>query len=75
MTAYLKRFISKSMRASIVLKDLKGQLGETLYVDYHHVYVFLIEVMKAGYLLRDKVLTKNNVHFTRCLGTLEANVK
>lgn len=62
MTAYLKRFISVPVRAKLVLKDLKRQSGLTLYHDYHRVYLFLIEVMKAGYLIKNKVLTNKDVH-------------
>lgn len=62
MTGYLKRFISVPLHASIVLKDLKGKTGDTLYHDYRRVYDFLIEVMKAGYQVRNKVLTDTEVH-------------
>lgn len=62
MTAFLKRFISVRVRASLVLKDLKGQEGSTLYTNYRQVYDFLIEVMKAGYQVCNKVLTNADVH-------------
>lgn len=62
MTAFLKRFISLRVRASLVLKDLKGKEGLTLYADFLRVYEFLIEVMKAGYQVRNKILTNRDVH-------------
>lgn len=60
MTAYLRRFIG--VEASIVLKDLKGQPGMTLYNDFHNVYLFLVETMKAGYQIKNKILTNKDVH-------------
>lgn len=62
MTAYLKRFISVDLRASLVLKDLKGEQGLTLYHDFHKVYEFLREVMKSGYQIKSKILTNKDVH-------------
>ncbi len=62
MTAYLKRFISVDLRASLVLKDLKGEQGLTLYHDFHKVYEFLREVMKSGYQIKNKILTNKDVH-------------
>lgn len=62
MTTYLKRFMLVDLRASLVLKELKGEQGLTLYHDFHKVYEFLREVMKAGYLIKCKILTNNDVH-------------
>lgn len=62
MTSYLRRFIDVDLRAATVLKDLKGQQGMTLYHDFHNVYLFLVETMKAGYRIKNKVLTNNEVH-------------
>lgn len=62
MTSYLRRFISVDLRASIVLKDLKGQQGMTLYNDFHHVYLFLVETMKAGYRIKNQIITNKDVH-------------
>lgn len=62
MTAYLKRFISLHVRSTIVLKDLKGRRGMTLYADFHEIYTFLRDVMKEGYRAHGKSLTNNDVH-------------
>lgn len=62
MTAYLKRFIDVDLRASLVLKELKGKSGLTLYNDFNRVYLFLVEVMKAGYVIKNKVITNKAVH-------------
>lgn len=62
MTAYLRRFIDVDLRAKFVLKDLKGQEGMTLYNDFYRVYLFLIETMKAGYVIKHKILTNKEVH-------------
>ena len=62
MTAYLRRFIAPDVRASIVLKELKNQKGKTLYRDYHNVYQFLVETMKSGYLIKNKILSNKDVH-------------
>lgn len=64
MTAYLKRFVSVKVRTKLVLKYLKGRDGLTLYKDFYKVYLFLIAVMKAGYLIRGKDVTNNYVHST-----------
>lgn len=62
MTSYLRRFIDIDLRASIVLKDLKGQEGMTLYHNFYNVYLFLIETMKEGYHIKNKILTNKEVH-------------
>lgn len=62
MTSYLRRFICTDVRASLVLKELKGQKGKTLYCDYYNVYLFLVETMKSGYLIKNKILTNKDVH-------------
>lgn len=51
-----------SIRAKVVLKDLKGQDGSTLCADYPQVYEFIIQVFKAGYEVRNKILTNKEVH-------------
>lgn len=62
MTAYLRRFVDIDLRASIVLKDLRGQPGMTLYKNFHNVYLFLVNTMKAGYLVKNKIVTNHDVH-------------
>ncbi len=62
MTGFLKRFIAVKIRADIVLKDLKGQDGSTLCGDYPQVYDFIIQVFKAGYEVRNKLITNKEVH-------------
>lgn len=62
MTGFLKKFISVNIRAKVVLKDLKGQDGLTLCADFPRVYDFIIQVFKAGYEIRNKVLTNKEVH-------------
>lgn len=62
MTAYLRRFIDVGLKASLVLKDLKGQEGMTLYHDFYNVYLFLVETMKAGYRIKNKILTNKDIH-------------
>lgn len=62
MTSYLRRFIDVDLKASIVLKDLKGQQGMTLYHNFHNVYLFLIETMKAGYRMKSKIMSNQDVH-------------
>lgn len=61
MTGFLKRFISVPVRAELVLKDLKGKSGKTLYHDYREVYDFIIEVFKAGFEVRNKIRTNTEV--------------
>ncbi len=62
MTSYLRRFIDVDLRASLVLKDLKGQEGLTLFHDFHKIYLFLVDVMIAGYNIKGKILTSKDVH-------------
>ncbi|KAJ6639802.1 hypothetical protein Bhyg_12549 [Pseudolycoriella hygida] len=62
MTSYLTRFIDVNLRASLVLKDLKGQKGLTLYHDFHKIYLFLVDVMTSGYNIEGKILTNIEVH-------------
>lgn len=61
MTGFLKRFISVRVRANLVLKDLKGKNGKTLYKDYREVYDFIVEVFKAGYEVRKQIRTNTEV--------------
>lgn len=61
MTGFLNRFISVSVRAKLVLKDLKGKKGKTLYYDFREVYDFIIEVFKAGHEVRNKIRTNPEV--------------
>lgn len=61
MIGFLKGFISVDLRAKLVLKDLRGQTGKTLFQDYREVYDFIIQVFKAGYEVRNKILTNTDV--------------
>lgn len=49
------------MRTKLTLKE-NGDDGITLYKDYHSVYKFLIDVMKAGYLTCKKTITNDDAH-------------
>lgn len=62
MTSYLRRFIDVNLKASLVLKDLKGQKGLTLYHDFYKVYLFLKDVMVSAYEAQGKILTHKQVH-------------
>lgn len=62
MTNYLKRFVSLRVRCQLTLKDLKGNSGKTLFGDFHQIYLFLIDVMRAGYQECGKDLNVEYAH-------------
>lgn len=62
MTTYLRRFISLDVRRHITFKDAKKEPDETLYGNFHQVYLFLVEVMRAGYKSCAKNVTADDVH-------------
>lgn len=63
LTKYLKRFISLQVRCKLTLKEKsKTDSGDTLMADYHSVYLFLIDVMRAGYEMVNKNITLNEAH-------------
>lgn len=47
------------MRCKLTLKE---KAGITLFGDYYRVYEFLIDVMKAGYKLRNKKIITDDAH-------------
>lgn len=61
VTQYLKRFISVGVRCQLTLME-RGDSGLTLYANYHQVYTFLIDVIKAGYRSCRKEITSNEAH-------------
>lgn len=62
ITKYLKRFISLRVRCQLTLKEQSGESGYTLYRDYKHVYEFLIDIMKEGYRIGGKKITRDEAH-------------
>lgn len=61
MTKYLKRFVSVDVRCDLTLKE-KSKSGYTLMGDYHRVYRFLIDVIRAGYRMCTKFITTDEAH-------------
>lgn len=63
LTKYLQRFISLQVRCKLTLKEKsKNDAGDTLVGDYHRVYLFIIDVMRAGYQMIDKQITVGEAH-------------
>ncbi len=61
MTKYLKRFISLRVRKKLTLKE-RGDTGVTLFDDYYEVYRYLIDLIRAGFRLRNKILLNDDAH-------------
>lgn len=61
ISKYLMRFITLRVRCKITLKE-NGEDGATLFKHYHSVYLFLIDVMKAGYQTCKKTITNDDAH-------------
>lgn len=61
MTKYLQRFISLRIRNKFTLKE-QGRAGITLFDDYHNVYQYLIDLIKAGYIAQRKTITTDEAH-------------
>lgn len=62
MTAYLRRFISLNVRKELTFKDAKDAEDKTLHGNFHQVYLFLIDVMKAGYKSCGRSITVDDAH-------------
>lgn len=51
------------VRCKLTLKEkTKNESGDTLMGDYHRVYLFLIDVMRAGYQMVNKQITVEEAH-------------
>ncbi len=61
LTKYLKRFVSVDVRCKLTLKE-KTQSGYTLMGNYHRVYLFLIDLLRAGYRMCTKYITGDEAH-------------
>lgn len=61
LTKYLKRFISVKVRCKLTLKE-KSKSGHTLMANFHRVYLFLIDVLRAGYRICGKYITGDESH-------------
>lgn len=61
ISKYLMRFVSLRVRTKLTLKEIVDD-GATLFNDYHHVYQFLVDVMKAGYKSCRKTITNDDAH-------------
>lgn len=61
LSKYLKRCISLQLRCKLTLKE-KTELGYTLMGDFHRVYLFLIEVMRDAYKIRNKTISVDEAH-------------
>lgn len=55
------RFISLRVRCKLTLKETVDD-GAALFKDYHGVYQFLIDVMKAGYKSCNRSITNDDAH-------------
>lgn len=62
MTAYLRRFISLDVREGLTFKDPRETDDKTLYGNFHQVYLFLVDVMRAGYQSVRKSITVDEAH-------------
>ncbi len=63
MTAYLKRFMSLSLRDQVHLKDSKGKDDEPILCrDFPEVYKFLIDVMIKGYAMSNTQIKPSDAH-------------
>lgn len=62
LTKYLKRVISVDVRCKLTLKEKISESGYTLMGDCHRVYLYLIDVMRAGYRICNKNLTVDEAH-------------
>lgn len=58
----MRRFLSLDVRKKLTFKDAKDSKDKTLYSDFHQVYLFLIDVMRAGYKSCDKSITADDAH-------------
>lgn len=61
LTKYLKLFVCLDVRCTLTLKE-KTESGYTLMGDFHRVYMYLINVMRAGYGICKKTLTVDEAH-------------
>lgn len=58
----MRRFLSLDVRKELTFKDAKDSDDKTLYRNFHQVYLFLIEVMRAGYKSCGKSITVDDAH-------------
>lgn len=61
ISKYLMRFVSLRVRSKLTLKENIDD-GATVFKDYHSVYEFLIDVMKAGYRSCNRIITNDDAH-------------
>lgn len=58
----MRRFISLDVRKNLTFKDAKDPEDKTLHGNFHQVYLFLIDVMRAGYKSCGKSITVDDAH-------------